>query len=182
MIYEKYITSSKTDFLIALSSFITKCGWIINKQTKGELYIKNQKNNFFQIKIDEPLQQQNYAFIIGGSATSFDENKDFNHQPGYVYYNAAKEYGDKRYNNNSSGDMQRPHHAMPVINANDPMCGFLFVGDSANLLIQIELIPGVWTIMLSANLTKSHEFSGGHIVFFRCLLWWWLEWKLGWLD
>ncbi|QKF64552.1 hypothetical protein [Campylobacter corcagiensis] len=148
------------EFLTIFSAFALKCGWSINKQSKTELYLKNSYGNYLQIMLDYVNANGANVGLFAG-ALSFDESKGFEDQPGYSRLNQHSAYKSSaqittaiffNYKNRVDYDME----------------GYTLVGDSKTLFCNMELRPNATYSFFSSNLTKFHEFNGGHIIFSDC--------------
>lgn len=160
MIVESGTCYDRFEFLIIFSAFAQKCGWSVNKQSKTELYLKNSYGNYLQIMLD--YINVNGAFVaLFAGATGFDENKDFENQPGYsrtnqnLIYKTAAQITTALFFNYSQ-------------NADHDMQGYTLVGDSDTLFCNMELYPNATYSFFSSNLKKFHDFNGGHIIFSDC--------------
>ncbi|MCI6988411.1 MAG: hypothetical protein MR902_02425 [Campylobacter sp.] len=159
MIVESGKCYDRFDFLKLFGAFALKCGWIINKQTKTELYLKNSVGNYIQIMLDYANINTAPVGLFAG-ATGFDESKDYENQPGYSRLNIYPAYGNTKittamffnYASNSTSDME----------------SFVFVGDSDTLFCNMYLKENATYPFFSSNLSKNHEYNGGHIVFSDC--------------
>ncbi|MCI6989395.1 MAG: hypothetical protein MR902_07540 [Campylobacter sp.] len=160
MIVESGKCYDRYEFLLLFSAFALKCGWSINKQSITELYLKNSIGNYLQIKLDY-TDSSSASLAIFSGATGFDESKDFESQPGYARLNYHPAYSGRNqvttgiffnYKNRASYDME----------------SYVLVGDSDTLFCNMFLRDNATYSFFSSNLTKNHEFSGGHIVFSDC--------------
>lgn len=157
MIIQSGICHDRFEFLEILANFAKRCGWSINKQTKDELYLKNSFNNFLQIKLDY-YENQKGAMVAG--AFSFDENKKFEEQEGFTLTNLHDSY--LQYIQISTGfdfgaiDLEK----------------YTLLGDEEVLFCHVfgAFREINFYNFFSANLVKTNDFDGGHLLFGNCAL------------
>lgn len=157
MIIQSGICHDRFEFLEILANFAKRCGWSINKQTKDELYLKNSFDNFLQIKLDF-YEDQKGAMVAG--AFSFDENKKFEEQEGFTLTNLHDSY--LQYMQISTGfdfgaiDLEK----------------YTLLGDEEVLFCHVfgAFREINFYNFFSANLVKTNDFDGGHLLFGNCAL------------
>ena len=163
MRYESGRASKKEDFLVLFSSFAQSCGWNVLKQTEIELYLHSEGGGYFQIKIDSVKYKGKIPYAWAGAvsgASGFDKNKAFEEQPGYIENNPHPGAPIVKYTS------CRPQPAIIfAIKDGVNLSGYFFAGSKKTLFCIMDLGIDAYTVFFSSQIEKTHDFSGGQIIF-----------------